>query len=613
MTVSPEMENTDRHVQYWLVGVVLIGAALRYPLVGYGFPYLFHPDEISLVHETYKFWFSVLGGNFSLSTNVFSHLVGLVHAIQYAVCRVVGYCGSLADFQRLVLLDDPSLYLSGRLMAATVDLGNIVLTYRLGGMLFGRVAGLVGAAAYAISAVPIVGATWVKMDSVAVFFALLAQIGILQAMKGRLRGGWYAAGFLAALAVATRISALPIVLSLLAAYALTVKTTWPGGAGDRRTIWRELAGMMSVLMVSYLVLSFRVTELISQLVGQDRLFRTQPYLEVIASKAATVWTGGQWRTPGMIMADNAGFYAKVLLETMGWLGLAGVLAGLGLIVAKAHRTAMLSLVVPGLYMIPVLLFPAHASYYILLLLPFLFCYLGFFVQSIQGLPTWSPVVRRLGLLAVLAVLFLGPAQVSAAYVGYMVRDGESDTRVRAKEWIESHIPSGETVAIEKSHELPTLAPPLSEAPEENREKLLATRELGLGSGRAREERLRNPPARFYRMVNIAMEPVFGPRGKPFENQYDFDLLLKQGVRYVIIGGYIPDSYIPGNIYPRFMKVRAAFNERLAKEGALVASFTSEADERTQQLMRLLSWYMVDPPLQIYRLPGEGQAAPAAPI
>jgi len=593
--------NEGHHVHYLLAGIILVGSIPRYALVGYGFPYLFHPDEMALVHETYKFWFSLLSQNFSLSTNVFSHLLALVHAVQYAVCRSVGPCASLADFQRLVLLDDPSLYLSGRLMAATVDLGNIFLTYRLGGTLFGTVAGLVGAAGYAISAVPIVSATWVKMDSVAAFFTLLAQVGILQAMKGRLTGGWCAAGFLTALAVSTRISALPIIVSLLAAYALTAKTTVSGETEDRRGVWRVLASMVGVLVVSYLILSFRLTELISGLMGQERLFWTQPYLEVIASKATTVWTGGQWRTPGMIISDNAGFYSRVMLETVGWLGSAGIVAGLGVIIARADRTAMISLIFPGLFLIPVLLFPAHASYYILSLLPFLFCYLGFLVQSAQGIQTLSPAARRIGLVALAVALLWSPAQVSAAYVGYMLRGTENDTRVRAKEWIESHVPFGQTLAIEKLHELPTLAPPLVEDPEENREKLQATRELKLGSGKAREERSRESPARFYRIVNITMGPVFGPRGKPFENPYDFGLLREQGVDYVITGDYIPDSYIPGTTYPQFLKVREVFLDRLVREGDLVANFVPETGDRTERLMRLLSWYMVDPPLHIYQL------------
>jgi hypothetical protein len=603
VNAPPLTGHADRSVRFWLAGIILIGAILRYPVVGYGLPYLFHPDEVSLVHETYKFWFSVLGLNFSLSTNIFSHLLGFVHALQYAVCRVAGPCASLADFQRLVLLDDPSLYLSGRLMAATIDLGNIFLTYQLGAVLFGTVAGLVGAAAYAISAVPIVGATWVKMDSTATLFTLLAQIGILQAMKRQLPGGWYSAGFLAALAFATRISAAPIVVSLLAAYTLAARAT-VSETGDRRRIWTVLAGMMGTFVVSYLLLSFRLTELISGLLGEERLFWTQPYVEVIASKAVTVWTGGQWRTPGMIIADNAGFYARILLETVGWLGVAGIVAGLAFVIVRGDRAAKLSLIFPGLYLIPVLLFPAHASYYILLPLPFLFCYLGFLIQSIQDIRIMTPAVRRVGFAALAVVLLWGPVQVSAAYVGYMLKDTDQDTRVRAKAWIESHVSSGQTLAIEKSHELPTLVPPVAEDPGESREKLQATRELGLGSGKAREERLRESPIRFYRIVNITMGPVFGPYGQPFENQYDFDLLRRQGVQYVITGDYIPDSYVPGNIYPQFLKVREAFLGHLADEGDLVVNFVPETGERTEKLMRLLSWYMVDPPLHIYRLSAE---------
>ncbi len=593
------------HPTTWLLfAIILVGAALRYALVDYGLPHLFHPDEISLVHETYKFWYSVLNGNFSLSTNVFSHLLTGVHGVHYVICWLIGSCLSASDFQRLVLLDDPSLYLSGRLMSATVDLGNIYLSYRLGLVLFGRATGLVAALGYAVVAIPLFATPWVKMDSLSLFFTLLAQIAIILAMRDREPGKWYRAGILTGVAIATRISALPLVVSLGVAYLLAPVSPAARESDDgRRRRGKVFISTLGLAGLAYLVLSFRITQILSQLLGQPRLFWTQPYLEIIASKAKTVWAGEQWRTPWMIISDNAVYYWDVMLGTLGWLGVAGVACGIALTLMHGDRGGKLSLVFPVLYLIPVLLFPAHMSHYVLLLLPFMLCYLGFFLcQVAQHVRVIAPTGWRYAMAVVGVGVFVIPAQVSATYVAHMALQNDGDTRARAKEWIIANIPAGETIAIEKYHELPTLAPPVTESPEENRLKLVITRELGLGSGLAREARQRERPQPSFFIVNLTMTPVFGTRGRSFENRYDFDLLRKQGVRYVITGGYIPDSYIPGASYPEFVRAHAKFQEHLELEGELVAAFTPAGSRQAIETVRLLAWFIVDPPLEIYRLP-----------
>ncbi|TAJ10870.1 MAG: hypothetical protein EPO61_00910 [Nitrospirae bacterium] len=582
-----------------LVGILVVGAILRYSLISYGLPEVYHPDEINLMHETYKFWFSILNLNFSLSTNLFSHLLTLVHAADYLLCRLSGACQAASDFQQMVLLDDPSLLLDGRFLAATFDIGNIYLTYRLGVLLFGTTAGVIAALGYAVTAVPVAAAVWVKMDSVTAFFILLAQIAIIRAMQVRKRAGWYAAGALTGLALGARINAVPLVLALIIGFWWQTRETARSAPSSAAPLdWKVLAGSLGAMVATYLLVSFRLTEAIAHLVGQRRIFWTHPYLEVMVSKALNDWQGNAW----LMIARNADFYVAVLLGTVGALGLLVMATALVVTAINGNASARLSFIFPGLYLFPLLLYSTYMSHYVLLLLPFLFCYLGFLLQGMADrIRSVAPQVVGPILAVAVAVILVYPAQVTATYVGYLADTAHQDTRLRAMNWIEANVADGESVAMEKHHELPALVPPIHETPAENREKLLATRDLGLGSGRAREAQLREPHSPSYVIINLTMESPFGERGKPFENAYDTDLLRRQGVRYVVLGEHVPQSYVPKAVGAAFPKKREAFLAWLGMNAELVGDFPPQGDESTVKVVRLLSWFMVDPGVMIYRL------------
>jgi len=589
-----------RFVPVLLAAVLAVGALVRYSLVTYGLPEVYHPDEINLLHETYKFWFSILNFNFSLSTNLFSHLLSLAYAAAYLLCRLSHACVSASDFQRMVLLDDPSLFLSGRLLAATFDIGNIYLTYRLGALLFGATAGVIAALGYAVTAVPVAASVWVKMDSVTAFFILLAQIAIIRAVRDQKRARWYAAGALTGLALGARINAAPLVLTLAVAFWLKSRETGrlSGPSSPASLDWKVLTGALGTMLAIYLLVSFRITEAIAHLIGQRRLFWTHPYLEVMVSKALNDWQGSAW----LMISRNADYYATILLGTVG--ALSSLVMALAIVVTamRADQAARLSFIFPGLYLFPLLLYSTYMSHYVLLLLPFLFCYLGFLLQWLAGrVQRMAPQAMAPSLAIAVAVILAYPAQVTATYVGYLADTAHQDTRIRAKNWIEANIVDGESIAIEKHHELPTLIPPVHETPAENREKLLATQELGLGSGKAREAKLQAPHSPSYVIVNLTMESLFGARGKPFENAYDTDLLRRQGVQYVVLGEHVPESYVPKAVGATFSEKRAAFLAWLGKNAELVGNFQPQGGESVVKVVRLLSWFMVDPGIMIYRL------------
>lgn len=587
-----------RPAAFLLTAILVIGAIPRYALVGYGLPDVYHPDEINLLHETYKFWFSILNLNFSISTNLFSYFLSVAHGIEYVLCIASHACVSSADFQRMVLLDHPALFLSGRLLSATFDVGNIYLTYRLGTLLFGYRAGLVAGLGYAVTAIPVAASVWVKMDSVAAFFILLAQIAIVRAMPDQRPGRWYAAGAITGLALGARINAAPLVLSLVVAFWMQSRETVRQSSSAAPLPWKVLPGVLGVMLATYLLVSFRATEVIAHAVGQSRLFWTHPYLEVMVSKALHDWQGNAWQ----MVSRNTAYYATVFLGTVGALGVLVMAMGVVVTAKRADQAARLSFIFPGLYLLPLLLYSTYMSHYVLVLLPFLFCYLGFVLQWLaERFRSVAPLAVAPSLVIAVVIVLAYPARVTTTYVGYLADNAHQDTRVRAKDWIEATIVDGATIAIEKHHELPNLLPPITETRDEIHAKLLATRELRLGSGKALEAKLEAAHSPSYVIVNLSLESPFGIRGKPFENAYDPDLLRRQGVQYVILGEHIPESYVSKELSSSFPEKRATFLAWLERNADMVGNFPPQGSVSTMKVVRLLSWFMVDPSITIYRL------------
>lgn len=114
----------------------------------------------------------------------------------------------------------PRLYILGRLISVVAGLAGTLVVLALGTTLAGRVAGLVGGAAYAVAPLPVVEAHYLTNDVVmSVLAAGVALCAALAVRRERL--GWlFAAGLLFGLAVSDKYSAIFIAPALFVAQLL---------------------------------------------------------------------------------------------------------------------------------------------------------------------------------------------------------------------------------------------------------------------------------------------------------------------------------------------------------------------------------------------------------
>ncbi|MFQ6057964.1 MAG: ArnT family glycosyltransferase [Anaerolineae bacterium] len=201
--------------QIALALLLLVGLGLRLYGLNWDEDHLFHPDErwILLVVDELALpphWASLLSPNSPLNPHFFAYgslplylLKGVAHLLSY-------WREDLSEFSQL--------HLVGRALSALFDTGTIFLVYRLGKKLYERRVGFLAAAFVAFTVLHIQLSHFYAVDTLLAFFIVLAVTLAEEVMRrGSLRWG-AALGASIGLALATKVSALPLLLTALAAW-----------------------------------------------------------------------------------------------------------------------------------------------------------------------------------------------------------------------------------------------------------------------------------------------------------------------------------------------------------------------------------------------------------
>jgi len=198
--------------------IVFLGAILRFLPVRYGLPFLYHPDETPIIFNLGKFLWGLKRGFVLMETSTFYYPLAALFGGYFLVGRAVGWFASLAAFEQAFLLNDPTPYLLGGLLAVTFSVATIGLTYLLGRSVYGKPVGLIGSLLMAVSVLDISSSHWVKLDSAVTFFVVLSVILMMRIAADEALRSSVLAGLAVGAAVATRVDALPLVPVLIAAH-----------------------------------------------------------------------------------------------------------------------------------------------------------------------------------------------------------------------------------------------------------------------------------------------------------------------------------------------------------------------------------------------------------
>ncbi len=598
---EPGLAGAERGI---LIGALALGTLLRIMPVGYGLPLVFHPDETFLITDLGKILGALSQGSPTIGTSAFYYPLTFVYGLYFAFGRATGRFASLADFERAMLLDDPTLHLLGRLVSVVFSLGTLIVVYALGRRIYGRRGGLIAVVLMSVSLIDISSSHWLKFDSGVAFmsaFAVLAMLGLKDDLRATRRYAF--AGVMVGLAVAARVDLLILVPLLIIAHLVVVR---PAGLIDaiRAICRRSLLVALSVAVLVYVFASLVFVNLALQyVVGAPRLFTTREMGASLVQIFAVTDVLASLR-------HNIPFYlSRVMIGTCGLVLTAAIAVGIGRTVASRRTEEIILLAFVSLVSAPTLIYSLYGAHYLLRLMP------SFMVLAAGGLLWLANRLERVigvhGWILLLALVAAQPAVYSVQYVRYL--RANTDTRARAREWIYAHIPAGERLAIEKAHELPRYVPEIAESRAEAETKLQMIRTGGVGSGLALEARLADYPSHTYPIVNLSLESYWSHR-PDLENRYDLEQLKDEGVRYVVMSGHSNPPweqnedgrpfgmvFAPDQVDRGALLTYKTFVQQLQRSSELVAEFRSR-----DPLVVGRTDAPIDPTIRIYRLPAEGE-------
>ena len=533
------MPDKNRAAGWLLLAICALALGLRLLALGYGLPATYNPDETPILNRALAFAKGDLNPpNFLYPSLYFYALFGW-EVLFFVAGRVMGLYHSVDDFQREFFTDPSRLFLAGRALTTAFGVATVPALYAFGRRLYNRTTGLTAAAFLAVAPVAVRDAHYVKLDvPVALFVVLthvvLAAIVTNPGVAARPRS-WGLAGLFAGLTVSTHYYAAFIVLPIAAAAAIE---------GSRTHRWADAARMLTIAAVATLA---------GFVIGTPFFF-VEPHTalrDIVAVREIDIDRAVE--STGAFTSFAR--YADILFrDAVGWpVCLLAAVGFVWAVVADWRRGLIL-----GTFTAAFLVFVSNTvpmSRYLNVIIPLIGLAAAFTIVRICR----AFGARASAASAGLTVLAMTPGLVMSVKTDLFFR--QEDTRTIAREYIETHVPSGASLLVQ----------PYSAPVRRSHDALVEALRTNLGSEKQASVKFRlmlatpvaSPSYRLIYLGDGGEDPdkiYVSP--KAFDSSTGLGPLRKLGVRYVIL----KQNNVPN---PALAGIEAA----LAREGRRIATFT----------------------------------------
>ncbi len=426
-----------------VLGLILAAAlAVRLAYLDWDQGFLFHPDErqIMFVVSNLAFPWPPDWGLLLSPASPWNPAFFAYGSLPLYLLRIVANLAALI-WPEMALAQ--SFYLLGRGISALADVGSVLLVYLLGRELYDDAVGLLGAALVACTVLHVQLAHFYTVDTLLTFFVLLALLLALRAVRRPTWGRWAGVGVAVGAALATKISAAPLVASVAVA---CLAAAWGQGEHGRAVLWRALryAGMAGItaLVTFGICQPYALLDLGKFLA--DVLQESQMARGIIDMPYTRQFAGTK---PYLYPLQQTVLWSMGL--PLGVVGLAGALAALAQAVLQALRRHWAPLALGG---IPLIWFVAYLG----LTGGFYAKFLRYMLPVIPLLCLWGAAslvalvrARRRWLRYAGASLAIVTLLASALYtLAYLHVFSATHPWIQATEWLCSQVPAGRTLLIE---------------------------------------------------------------------------------------------------------------------------------------------------------------------
>ncbi len=417
---------------FLLLLIFLLALALRIWGIGWGLPFLYHPDEHQLVE---RYLWMVKTGDLNPRWFIYPSFPLYINAAGYGLYFLLklalGRFHSLEEvaFPHVLIMGagiigDPKIFWIGRMISILFGLGTVYLSYRCAKLVSGKaLPGLLAALFTAVSNANVTQSRLILPNIFVAFFALLTIWFSLRMHKHGRTGDYILAGIAAGLTAASKYNGGVVALVPVAAHFL--RAGWRGWKDVRIYLVAGTAALAFLLTTPYAVLDF-------------------PAFSRDLIQAKNDYAGG-W--PGFSAVPFT-WYLSYLWRHESLPALAA-LGGLLWAAWKRQKDALIAGLFPLGYFLFISAFRYYNEHTLLHLLPALHVmaalFFGWLLKMGQDrFPSRKLLVNAsLGLLIAAAglILLITTIEIQASVL-------QVNSRETSRVWIEENIPPGATIAIE---------------------------------------------------------------------------------------------------------------------------------------------------------------------
>ena len=412
-----------------IVGLILLGGLIvRLWGVGYGLPYIYHPDENRQILDSLGMAQrrSILPEDLSYPA-LHKYLILLVSAVYFSVGKVMGWFSSPSDFAVRFFTFETNIFLLSRLLSVVGGMVVGVVVYKMGKRLWGYLAGIIGLLLSMFMFHLIQHSQWAIADIFLALFTTLSFYYIILSTKGgeNLRELNLACLFVG-LAISTKPQGLFLLIPLMLSQIFVLTDGLKTGMTD--FIRKRLPSVMILFFAS----------LFGNLMW---IFNFSSAYEKFTMLSQVAQVGISSKKP-----FETGFFHMVVWfikdlvrqeELIGIVLVGGILYA----IIKRTREDILLLSYLTIYFLSIRNWAIRYLHLFVAFFPLLCVFGGRFLSDIFR----TTRVRNAVIVPVL-ILIIVPSLYDI--VRASIKKTNTDTRLMAKMWIEENIKEGTTIAMD---------------------------------------------------------------------------------------------------------------------------------------------------------------------
>lgn len=412
-----------------LLAILAVAFFFRIYGINYGLPYIYHPDEHSIVDRSLTM---LRSGDFSPHWFTWPSLYFYVQAFVYFLRSLyLGFKGiSVAFTSGVAGAELAGFYLWGRFTTVLLGTMTVALTYWVGRKVFNKKVGLLGALFLAISWEHVQYSQYITADVPVAFFALATFLFALLILEKGDAKYYVLGGLMAGLATATKYQAVLVFSCVFFAGLMRL-------LAGKREYWRILYSVVALAGGFLMAMPYAVIELSTFLSDIRGILQHYGEGHLSAQGTANWWY----------------YLVYFYQEGMGKGILVLSICGLVFIAIRSNRKRFLCLLFVILLFSRIYSAKVRFPRNLIPILPFLSLFAAFFLSYwLDWWRKWNFVKKRKFLqilvsMGIIGGLLFTPSRIIWNWT-YKQAHNEINPRTVAKEWVESNIPAGAVIATE---------------------------------------------------------------------------------------------------------------------------------------------------------------------